>query len=494
MAVRCFFGVFLALCLIVPMVGSWPTDPLVNVPLCNASGNQGGNTFAVVPSTEGGAIVAWTDQRSVDGDIYAQRVNGQGEIQWTLDGVPVCDAADIQMNVLGVSDGQGGAILVWSDMRDGEADVYAQRIDADGNLMWPTGSPTTDGIPVCDTADHQSYVMIVSDGAGGAIVAWEQGVMTSALYAQRVDPNGDIQWPAGAPSQTGVVVTDVPGVHTDPRMISDGSGGAFLAWTDGRDSANTNFDVYAQRLSGSGDRLWPGDVQVCAEDGAQRRPEIAEDGAGGMFVAWEDVRSSEDWAIWAQHVGGSGSVHWTAGGVMLADNTMSGQGNLSGAADGQGGAIFVWMDLRDYAVSGRDLYAQRVTSAGAMWSPGGVIICAAGLNQTEAAIGSPTPGSVLISWTDYRDDHINSDLYGLTILGGSSFVGPPNGYAISTADYQQNGSAVGRMASGDALIVWKDSRNLATGVDVYAQGGFLTPLFADGFESGDTTAWSAFVP
>ena len=213
-----------------------------------------------------------------------------------------------------------------------------------------------------------------------------------------------------------------------------------------------------------------------------------------MFVAWEDVRSSEDWAIWAQHVGGSGSVHWTAGGIMLADNTMSGQGNLSGAADGQGGAIFVWMDLRDYAVSGRDLYAQRVTSAGAMWSPGGVIICAAGLNQTEAAIGSPVPGTVLVSWTDYRDDHINSDLYGLTILDGSFFVGPPNGYPISTADYQQNGSAVGRMASGDALIVWKDSRNLATGVDVYAQGGFLTPLFADGFESGDTTAWSAFVP
>jgi hypothetical protein len=277
-------------------------------------------------------------------------------------------------------------------------------------------------------------------------------------------------------------------------MISDSLGGALLAWTDGRDSANTNYDVYAQRLSGSGDRLWPGDVQVCAEDGAQARPEIAEDGAGGMFVAWEDVRSIDDWAIWAQHVDGSGVVQWTAGGIMLADNTMSGQGNLSGAADGQGGAIFVWMDLRDYAVSGRDLYAQRVTAAGAMWPSGGVSVCAAELNQTEAAIGSPVPGRVLISWTDFRDDPIRADIYGLTILDGTTFIGPPNGYEISTADYSQFGSAVGRMASGDAVIVWKDGRNLATGLDVYAQGGFLNPIFADGFESGDTTAWSALVP
>jgi hypothetical protein len=471
------------------MMASWPNDPLVNVPLCNAAGNQGGNTLAVVPSIEGGAIVAWTDQRFVDGDIYAQRINGVGEVQWTVDGVPVCDAADIQMNVLGVSDGQGGAILAWSDMRDGEADVYAQRIDADGNLMWPTGSPSTDGVPVCDTADHQTWVMIVSDGAGGAIVAWEQGVMTSALYAQRLDENGDIQWP-----ENGVVVSDAIGLQTDPRMISDGAGGALLAWTDGRDTANTNFNVYAQRLSASGDTHWAGDLQVCAEDGAQWRPAIAADGAGGMFVAWEDVRSSEDWAIWAQHIGGSGAVYWPAGGIMLADNTMSGQRNLQGAADGLGGAVFVWMDLRNYPVSGRDIYAQRVTAAGAMWPAGGVMLCAAGQNQAAPAIGSPAPGTVLVSWTDYRDDPVRSDLYGLTILDGTTLIGPPHGYEISTAAYSQYGSAVGRMTSGDALIVWQDSRNLATGVDLYAQGGFLTRIFADGFESGDTTAWTSVSP
>ena len=164
MAVRCFFGVFLALCFIVPMVGSWPTDPLVNVPLCTAVGNQGGNGPAVVPSIDGGAIVAWRDERFADYDIYTQRVDGQGFVQWTVDGLPVCNLAEIQMNVKGISDGAGGAIFVWSDMRDGEADVYAQRIDVDGQPMWPVGSPSLDGVPVSDSPEYQTFVMIVSDG------------------------------------------------------------------------------------------------------------------------------------------------------------------------------------------------------------------------------------------------------------------------------------------------------------------------------------------
>jgi len=495
MTSRGFFGAVLAFGLMVPIVGGWPTDPMVNVPLCTAVGNQGGNGPAVVPSIDGGAIVAWRDERFADYDIYAQRVDGQGFVQWTVDGLPVCNLTEIQMNVKGISDGAGGAIFVWSDMRDGEADVYAQRIDVDGQPMWPVGSPSLDGVPVSDSPEHQTFVMIVSDGAGGAIVAWEQGVTPSDLYAQRLNPDGEIQWPTGAPSQNGVVVSVANGVQTNPRMISDGAGGAILAWTDGRDTPNTGYDIYAQHLSASGVALWSGDLPVSVEDRTQRRPEIVDDGAGGAFIAWEDDRASANlWAIWAQHIDASGIVQWIANGIMLNDSSMTSLWNLRGAADGQGGAVFVWLDLRNYATLGRDIYAQRVTAAGAMWTPSGVIICAAEQNQADPAVGSPVRGSVVVSWTDYRDGPIAGDVYAIKIVDGSTFLGPPNGLAVSTADYGQGGSVVGRSGWGDAILVWKDGRNLASGVDVYAQGVFLTAIFDDGFESGDTTAWSNAVP
>jgi hypothetical protein len=49
-----------------------------------------------------------------------------------------------------------------------------------------------------------------------------------------------------------------------------------------------------------------------------------------------------------------------------------------------------------------------------------------------------------------------------------------------------------------AIAIYTDNRHESGGtgnsVDVYAAGVDLSTLFADGFESGDTTAWSATIP
>lgn len=47
---------------------------MVNVAVCTATGNQGGSGLTVVPSSEGGAIAAWKEERAAGADIYAQGV------------------------------------------------------------------------------------------------------------------------------------------------------------------------------------------------------------------------------------------------------------------------------------------------------------------------------------------------------------------------------------------------------------------------------------
>ena len=55
----------------------------------------------------GGAIIAWQDKRSGSYDIYAQRVNGSGALQWSPPtGVSVCTAVFDQVNIAMVSDGE----------------------------------------------------------------------------------------------------------------------------------------------------------------------------------------------------------------------------------------------------------------------------------------------------------------------------------------------------------------------------------------------------
>src|SRR5262245_60630123 len=54
----------------------------------------------------------------------------------------VCSAVFDQMPPVSVSDGGGGTIVVWSDYRSVDLDIYAQKLDAAGNPVW-----STDGIP-----------------------------------------------------------------------------------------------------------------------------------------------------------------------------------------------------------------------------------------------------------------------------------------------------------------------------------------------------------
>src|SRR5439155_16594153 len=151
---------------------------------------------ASIPDGAGGTIVVWEEFRSATSyDIYAQKLNAAGVTQWAAGGVVVCAAADRQQSPQLVSDGAGGVIVAWLDSRSGAVHVYAQRVNAAGAPQW-----TPDGVALCTAANSQSGAQITSDGAGGAIVVWEDGRGSSHdIYARRVDAAGVPQWtPYGA--------------------------------------------------------------------------------------------------------------------------------------------------------------------------------------------------------------------------------------------------------------------------------------------------------
>ncbi len=90
----------------------WPSDPTVNVPICTEAGDQ--YSSRPVSDGAGGAIIAWRSGDYPHGDIYAQRVNSSGVVLWTTDGVPICTAAGNQGSPHLASDGADSAIIVKS--------------------------------------------------------------------------------------------------------------------------------------------------------------------------------------------------------------------------------------------------------------------------------------------------------------------------------------------------------------------------------------------
>ena len=180
------------------------------------------------------------DYRNDNWDVYAQRIDANGSALWSSD-KPVCTVSDTQQYSSAVSLGGNGVIVVWDDAR---GDIYGQRVDANGILQWDT-----EGVCISNSSPESNTdkAAIVTDDSGGAIVSWYQGAGGGyRIDTQQINASGVLQWGSA---------TTVASQATHPTLenldvVSDGEGGAMVAWYDFLNY--TDYDVYAQRIDGSG--------------------------------------------------------------------------------------------------------------------------------------------------------------------------------------------------------------------------------------------------
>ncbi len=324
------------------------------------------STPALASDGDGGVVLVWrrlSDKGNME--VYAQRINAGGAVQWQKNGVPidmtVTDLGQDKFNPVIISDGAEGAIISWASFRETtnppSERIYAQRVTAAGSVLW-----AANGIPVCPAPAAiyaQASPAMIADGAGGAIVAWQDGrIDPGADFAQRIDANGAIQWGSGAPIDT---------VHYEskwaPFLVSDGAGGAVVAWMRTKNGGAGAADPYAQRISGSGTQQWTANgVLLDTSTAGDFLSNIVSDGSGGAIVAWAQNLS----AIRAQHIDLSGTVEWISGGASICTSPST-KMYMSMAGDGAGDAVIAWEDWRDeLAIYSTDIYAQRVNSSGTL--------------------------------------------------------------------------------------------------------------------------------
>ena len=450
-----------------PAAAYWSDDPGVNTPIHADADQQ--TTPRVASDGAGGAIVAYFKYPSGSTiDIYAQRIDARGEILWAPDGVPVCTADQNQGYLEMCADGTGGALITWTDYRLGAAGVYVQRIDSSGAALW-----TVDGAKATQLSDYQWAPQVISDGAGGAIVAWHWRRIAGQedIYAQRYDAAGDTLWPGN-----GLPVCLEGRPQAWPQITADGSGGAIIVWEDMRNDSTTGQDLYAQRVDANGDTLWQADgVPVCTTATTQEEPRLMCDGHGGAIITWQDRRSNII-DIFAQRIGAGGTALWTTNGIGIC-TVQQAQMDPQIARDEDGGAYIVWEDNR---AGGYNIYAQRVDSSGqALWTANGVAICTAPYSQFDPMIAGDGTGGAIMSWQDYRDGD-STDIYAQRVDPGGQIQWTPDGAAACTAGFQQRGQRMTHDGRGGTIIVWEDVRATATnGYDVYAQkidaDGWLGP-------------------
>ncbi len=428
------------------------------VEICKAPGSQ--HWPELINDDAGGAFITWVDERAgtLDADIYVQRINSSGNAQWTVYGIPVCNASSWQSSPQIISDNAGGVIIAWTDDRTGNSDIYVQRINSTGAKLWGLN-----GKAVCTEALYQQKPLIVSDGAGGAIIAWQDYRTGSYdIYAQRINSTGDIQW-----TPNGVALCLYSGYQYIEDIISDGAGGAIVIWRDTRENFFER-DVYAQRINSSGGVEWTTDgVKISDISIDQSEPKLCSDGIGGAIITWMDNRS-QYYEIYAQRINSTGGIQWTINGTSVSTATAN-QGHPKICTDGLGGAIITWYDNRN-EIDYYDIYAQRINSTGNIqWNNAGNAVCIADNNQVALDIISDGMGGAIIGFTDDRVELDRDDIYAQRIDVDGKIQSTLNGIAVCDYDSSKWGVRLCSDGGEGAIFVWSDQRNSGFNNDIYAQ-------------------------
>jgi len=417
-------------------------------PVCDLTGRE--TDPCIVNDGDGGAIIVWRDRRHENIDIYAQRVTADGRLAWTTNGIPVSMAIGRKSEVKVVSDGAGGAIVVWTDRRV-EWDIFAQRVRSDGEIAW-----ALDGVPVCMAGDEQESHSITTDGSGGAIVSWVDlrfGWDEYCMYAQRIDSAGSPLWDGD-----GVQIHKSTKGLGHPQMVPDGEDGVIITWSEmwGNEAAQ-----YAQRINGFGDRMWEGSGALLSGPQAHRSAAwIVQDGAGGAIFTWWDERGDYR-GIFAQRMDGEGRVQWRKNDAVVC----VGPGNQMYPRlirDDRGGAILVWHDGRN---SSWDIYAQRLDGRGRIeWNRGGVPVCTADGHQRHPRIVPDGTGGAYILWSDERNGTGNSDIYGQRIDADGKSLWRENGEPLITEPGDQFFPEAVSDGEHGVILTWTDGRPGAGGI------------------------------
>jgi len=259
-----------------------------------------------VDGGEGSTLLRWASRENPY--FVVQKLNARGEPQWQEAGFP----EGIRVRSIGlpgdqepqiVSDGSGGAIVSSADLTgQGQPNyVHVLRIGVGGKVLW--NAPVRENL----TSTIHPRTRLVSDGSGGATVFWEDHRQEMAIYAQKVSPEGKILWQANGLR----VAADMPRQSPLFDAVSDGSGGAVLAWKTG------DGKIYTQHIDATGNKKW-GETGILVASGAAGLPiKLIKTNDGGVIVSWQTGNPDRPKDAFLQKIDSTGKILWGEKGIRL---------------------------------------------------------------------------------------------------------------------------------------------------------------------------------
>ncbi len=411
--------------------------------------------------------------------------------QWASPSVntPIDTGGHSTADVVMVKDGNGGAFVVWDDLREGydNPKIFAQHLDKNGYALW-----TANGVEVSPPGIGQTLPQVAAVGDGGIIVSWEEdkrdsipvfGGTSPAIFAQRISSRGARLWRDSALQIAGPLPFQLfyaQGIPT--ACTSDGSGGAYVSWADLNSGLQ---DLIVSRIDSSGNIRWSfpamsgiSTIGGGLPDGGYEYIRLLQNGTTGVIIAWTDVRNgfTTGVSLFAQKLDSAGTRLWDTLGIALAPKPsyLQRQQNEVLVSDDAGGAIYAWEQSNNG--SSPHGYAGHVNASGAItWisptdSLGVELDGQQSTGQENISIISGGGGTALLTWSDGAN---HAYVQKVAADGSLPWGTTPVSLAANTT-----AEVLTTDGNDGAIVAW--GQGLQNGVNIFAQR----------VNSGGQTVWS----
>ncbi len=460
------FAVLLVAFLVAEVGAQWPGDAGVNMVICDRAGEQ--TLPRMAATSDGGCYVCWYDNTSGNYDLYLQRLNGDGEIQWQYNGLLISNHpqeawfTDYDMTV----DGDDHAIIVFNDIRNGpDWDIYAYRISPEGNFAW--GS---DGLTISNNDGFEPDPRVTITSNGNIVIAWMEETigLDQIVHLRKLTSAGDDFW--SDPST--ITLTSTHGLSV-PRIARSDNDGVILQVlvATGPDFWDPK-DLYMHKFDSNGDALWGASGIAVSTAGGflpQMRPDIAADDAGGVFSYWYDARNTYH-HVYVQHIQSDGTVCWTPNGVLASTAVGEMQMNPSLVYLPSSEAVMVFYKASNLSQSVFGVQGQKLNMNGErQWSNNGVVLVPlSGKENSWVTALLQVDGAIVTYFENPIDDSINSLVKAIRVDGNGTPVWDTSPVVMTTTVSKKLYLRADVNGAGQVITVWRDLRVSENG-DMYLQ-------------------------
>ncbi len=274
-----------------------------------------------------------------------------------------------------ISSGGQQELVVWAQ----DEKIYGARLQSGGVI---------DTTPFVVSAPRPQFTFprspAVAWNGTAYLVTWaDDDAGNLDVFGARVNPAGTVL------DATGLTVASAPGDQDSPTVASDGHD-FFVGWQDLRSGSGS--DIYGSRVSGAGAILEPTGLPVSTAAGDQSDPDVAWNGSR-YVVVWQDGRSPASVDIFGTRVSAAGVVTNAAGNPI--STAVKDQSRPTASRTGTD-VLVVWEDRRKG--TGVDLFASRVSMAGLVRDPNGLVVSNRLTDEVDPASASMNNGRVVVGY------------------------------------------------------------------------------------------------